>query len=88
MIKQALYNHVANHALSYVVALLLGLGASLTAVYDNFWVVEPADMAKLGWWQVMALVAKCIAPFATAVVGYLIKSPLEKDKPETTNQPK
>lgn len=74
----ALQTHIARHALSYVVAMLLGFSASLTAVYDNFWVVEPANMAALGWWQVVALVAKCIAPFSTAVVGYLIKSPLEK----------
>lgn len=76
--KAALQAHVAKHALSYVIALLLGFGASLTAVYDNFWTLEPADMAKIGWWQVVALVAKCMAPFATAVVGYLIKSPLEQ----------
>ncbi|MEY2878210.1 MAG: hypothetical protein RLZZ15_590 [Verrucomicrobiota bacterium] len=76
--RAALTAHVAKYALSYVIALLLGLGASLTAVYDNFWSLEPEQMAKIGWWQVVALTAKCISPFATAVVGYLIKSPLEK----------
>lgn len=78
----ALQDHVAKHALSYLIALLLGCGASLTAVYDNFWTLEPGDMAKIGWWQVVALVCKCVAPFATAVVGYLIKSPIEKDQPK------
>ena len=80
--RAALQDHVAKHALSYVIALLLGFGASLTAVYDNFWSLEPDQMAKIGWWQIVALVAKCMAPFATAVVGYLIKSPLEKEQPK------
>lgn len=82
--KAALQAHVAKHALSYVIALLLGFGASLTAVYDNFWSVEPDQMAKIGWWQVLALIAKCMAPFATAVVGYLIKSPIEPKNETTT----
>ena len=79
--RAALQEHVAKHALSYVIALLLGCGASLTAVYDNFWALEPEQMAKIGWWQIIALVAKCMAPFATAVVGYLIKSPIEPKTP-------
>ena len=72
----AIQRHAARHALTYLIAMLLGLAASLGAIYDNFWAVEPADMAALGWWQVAALVAKCIAPFATTVVAYLIKSPI------------
>jgi len=83
-IVDGLQQHVTKHALSYVIALLLGFGASLTAVYDNFWSLEPDQMAKIGWWQVIALVAKCMAPFATAVVGYLIKSPIE---PKTSTPP-
>jgi hypothetical protein len=80
--RAALQDHVAKHALSYVIALLLGISASFTAIYDNFWSLEPDQMAKIGWWQIIALVAKCIAPFSTAVVGYLIKSPLEKEQPK------
>jgi hypothetical protein len=78
----ALKDHAAKHALSYTIALLLGCGASLTAVYDNFWTLEPEYMEKIGWWQVIALVCKCLAPFATAVVGYLIKSPIEQTQPK------
>jgi hypothetical protein len=77
MIFAALQTHIARHALTYLIALLLGFAASLGAIYDNFWSVEPDQMAKLGWWQVVGLVAKCIAPFATTVVAYLIKSPVE-----------
>jgi hypothetical protein len=82
----ALQSHFAKHALTWVIATLLGLAASFTAVYDNFWIIEREDMAKLGWWQIVAVTVKCIAPFATTVVAYLIKSPVgavaeEKQKP-------
>lgn len=84
MIFAALQKHVAKHALTYLIAMLLGIAASFTAIYDNFWILEPPEAAKLGWWQWMALFSKCIAPFATTVVAYLIKSPItEPEKPET-----
>ncbi len=89
----AIQRHAAKHALTYLIALLLGLAASLTAVYDNFWTVEREDMAVLGWWQVGAMGAKCVAPFATTVVAYLIKSPISEnatkgtDGTQETNKP-
>lgn len=88
---EALQRHAARHALTYLIALMLGLAASLTAVYDNFWPIEPGDWAKLGWWQLIAVTAKCIAPFATTVVAYLIKSPLSDNgnaAPAPTPAPK
>lgn len=73
--------HAARHALTYVIALMLGFAASFTALYDNFWILSAEDGAKQRWWHWMALWAKCIAPFATTVTAYLIKSPLSDPKP-------
>ncbi len=86
MIFKALQDHISRHALTYLVAMLLGMAASFTAVYDNFWILEPKEAALLGWWQWMALFAKCIAPFATTVVAYLIKSPISETPPTATPQ--
>ena len=83
----AIQKHAAKHAMTYLVALLLGIAASFTAVYDNFWILEPKDAAALGWWQWMALFAKCIAPFATTVVAYLIKSPVADGKENGETNP-
>ena len=83
----AIQRHAARHAMTYLVALLLGVAASFTAIYDNFWIIEADQAAKLHWWHWMALWAKCIAPFATTVVAYLIKSPLSDKEPGGTNPP-
>ena len=77
----AIQRHAARHAITYVIATLLGIAASFTAIYDNFWIVEAEAAAKLRWWHWMALWAKCIAPFATTVVAYLIKSPIAEPQP-------
>lgn len=74
-------SHFARHSLSYTIAALLGFTAGFVAVYDNFWPLEPADMAKLGWWQILAVLAKCTAAASTAIVGYLIKSPIQSEPP-------
>lgn len=79
----ALQRHAARHAMTYLVALLLGVAASFTAIYDNFWIVTPEQAAAFRWYHWMALWAKCIAPFATTVVAYLIKSPLTPDSGHT-----
>ena len=83
----AIQRHAARHAMTYLVAMLLGFAASFTAIYDNFWIVETDQAAKFRWWHWMALWAKCIAPFATTVVAYLIKSPLGDKEPGGTNPP-
>jgi hypothetical protein len=70
-----LKRHAARHALVYVIAVGLGLQAFGTGFYDNFWPIEPEDMAKLGWWQVCAAVLKSMSFSIGIVVGYLIKGP-------------
>lgn len=72
--------HAEKHSLTYLIALMLGFAASFTALYDNFWILEAENGDKLRWWHWMALWAKCIAPFATTVTAYLIKSPLSEPK--------
>ncbi len=70
---------MARHAIFYVIALGFGLQAFGTGFYDNFWPIEPADMAKLGWWQVLAAVLKSLSFAVGIVVGYLIKGPTHPD---------
>ncbi len=77
----ALKAHAAKHFQSYFIAMLLGLSGWLVAIYDNFWSVEPHDMQALGWWQVVALAAKCMAGGVVPIIGYMIKSPLDKPSP-------
>lgn len=79
----ALQRHAARHAMTYLVALLLGFAASFTAIYDNFWIVKPDDADAFRWYHWLALWSKCIAPFATTVVAYLIKSPLSGENGST-----
>lgn len=71
--------HAAGHALVYVIAIGLGLQALFTGFYDNFWPIEPADMSKLGWWQITAAVGKSFSFSIGIVVGYLIKAPTKED---------
>lgn len=87
MIWHSIQAHIAKHAMTYLIAMLLGMAASFTAVYDNFWILEPKEASLLGWWQWMALFAKCIAPFATTVVAYLIKSPIQELQTPSTKTP-
>lgn len=75
---EALKAHAAKHFQSYFIAMLLGLSGWLVGFYDNFWNVEPATMLALGGWQVAALVAKCLAGGVSAIIGYMMKSPLDK----------
>jgi hypothetical protein len=82
-ILSALQDHIAKHAMTYLMAMMLGIAASFTAVYDNFWILERETADKLGWWHWVALWAKCLAPFATTVVAYLIKSPIANEQPPT-----
>jgi hypothetical protein len=78
----AIQLHAAKHAMTYLVAMLLGLAASMTAIYDNFWIITPEQAGTFRWFHWMALWAKCLAPFATTVTAYLIKSPLSDKEAE------
>lgn len=76
---ESLKRHASRHALVYAIAVGLGLQAFGTGFYDNFWPIEPADMAKLGWWQVLAALLKSMSFSIGIVVGYLIKGPAAND---------
>lgn len=80
-----LSSHFQRHALFYAIACGMGLQGFFTGFYDNFWPIEPADMAKLGWWQIFAAFGKSISFAVGIVVGYLIKGP---NTPESTPTPK
>lgn len=84
----AIKGHAGKHALFYVIALGFGLQAFGTGFYDNFWPIEPADMAKLGWWQVLAAVLKSCSFAVGIVVGYLLKGPQAEPKGDTTSSTK
>lgn len=81
----AIKTHAGKHALFYVIALGFGLQAFGTGFYDNFWPIEPADMAKLGWWQILAAVLKSLSFAVGIVVGYLLKGPQAEPKGDTTS---
>lgn len=80
MLLASIKEMIRRHALVTLIALGMGLQAFGTGFYDNFWPVEPEDMARLGWWQVTALVLKSMSFAIGIVVGYLIK-PAEKSTP-------
>lgn len=79
--------HAARHALMYAIALGLGLQALCTGFYDNFWPIEPADMARLGWWQILAAGLKSVSFSIGIVVGYLIKSPANGAETKSETSP-
>lgn len=85
--RRALYLHVARHAMLYVIAVGMGLQAFFTGFYDNFWPLEPADMAKLGWWQIVAAFGKSISFSLGIVVGYLLKRPDAAEQPPPAAPP-
>lgn len=77
--------HAKDHALVYCIAIGMGLQGFGTAFYDNFWSVEPADMTRLGWWQILALVLKSFSGAIGIVIGYLIEKPKPKTEPAQTS---
>ena len=79
----AISRHAVRHVMLYVIVLGLGLQAFCTAFYDNFWPVEPENMVKLGWWQVLALWLKSFSFGIGIMVGYLIKPPPIPDTGQT-----
>ena len=77
--------HAGRHAMTYLLALLLGCAASFNAFYDVFSELTKSQMTALGIWQIGAMLAKCLAPFCTTVVAFLMKSPLHDQ--EKMNSP-
>ncbi len=82
---EALRAHAAKHFQSYFIALLLGLSGWLGGIYDVFYNVEPDDWVKLGWWQKIALYTKAASTGIAAIIGYMMKSPLDKPNPPAVN---
>lgn len=71
--KTAIRRNMARHAGLYVICSLLGLQAFFTGFYDNFWPIEPEQMAKLGSWQVLAALFKSLSFALGIAVGYILK---------------
>lgn len=79
------------HAMFLAIIVGFGLQAFGTGFYDNFWPIEPSDMAKLGWWQVLAAVLKSCSFAIGIMVGYALKGPqdaVKADAPKPTEPPK
>lgn len=83
---KALQVHASKHALVYLIAVGLGLASFGTNFYDNFWPLEPENMAKLGWWQVLGAILKSMSGAISIVVGYLLRGPAQTN-PEKRNNP-
>lgn len=76
--------HAGKHAMFYAIAVGFGLQAFGTGFYDNFWPIEPPDMAKLGWWQVLAAFLKSCSFAIGIMVGYALKDRNSEAKPDAT----
>jgi hypothetical protein len=66
-----------------VIVCGLGLQAFGTGFYDNFWPIEKADMAHLGWWQVAACLLKSCSFAIGIMVGYML-NPRNNGKDDKT----
>ncbi len=77
--SEAIGRHMTKHSQLYVITGALGAQAFFTGFYDNFWIIEPVDMAKLGWWQVAAAFMKSLSFAIGIAVGYILK-PTEPSK--------
>lgn len=75
------------YALSYVLACFLAISASIGAFIDNFGPLDRAAMDGLAWWQIAAVVAKCMNPGIVAIIGFLMKSPLPAPPATSGTQP-
>jgi len=76
-ISEGLAEHAKRQAVAYVLAFLLATSASLGAFIETFGALTRESMQALAWWQVAALMAKCVAPGVAAVIALLVKSPLQ-----------
>ncbi len=85
---KSLQQHAAKHSMFYAIGIFLGLQGFFTGYYDNFWPIEREDMAKLGWWQVIAALFKSLSFALGIVAGYMIKQPAPGSGPaDETNPP-
>jgi hypothetical protein len=73
-------NHMAGHAVSYLIAFCLAGSALFSATYDVFWNVEPEEWAVLGWWQKTSLILKPLSVPLSVLAGFLLRSPSERAK--------
>lgn len=75
-ITAGLAEHAQRQAMAYVLAFLLATSASLGAFVETFGALTREQVAALAWWQICALLAKCLAPGLAAIIALLVKSPL------------
>jgi predicted PurR-regulated permease PerM len=80
-IRDGLAEHARRQAMAYVLAFLLATSASLGAFIETFGPLTRAQVGALAWWQVCALLAKCLAPGVAAIIALLVKSPLQPTTP-------
>lgn len=79
-ISEGLSAHARLHALAYTLAILLATNASISAFIDTFGPLTREQLAGLAWWQVLALVAKCLQGAVAALIALLVKSPVAQPK--------
>lgn len=84
-IRDGLAEHARRQAMAYVLAFLLATSASLGAFIETFGGLTREQVAALAWWQISALLAKCLAPGVAAIIALLVKSPLQP--PDKSNPP-
>lgn len=74
--------HGEKHGYHYLVGACLILGACFTAFYDNFMPLDIKTCHEYGWWQVVALLSKSMGAAPSALLAYLMRSPLTPKPPE------
>jgi len=80
-------DHGEKHGYHYLVGACLIMGACFTAFYDNFMPMDPATYKSYGWWQIIALVSKSMGAAPSALLAYLMRSPLTPKKEEPKTNP-
>lgn len=70
---KAIGGHMGRHALFYAIMFGFGASALCRGVYDNFITVDKKAWTELGWWQLVAMVAKSSDAAIAAMVAYAIK---------------
>jgi Na+/H+ antiporter NhaD/arsenite permease-like protein len=85
-IVSALAENAKNNVLLYVLAFSLAMSATSDAVADYFGNVEPADWAKMGWWQIAALFMKAMKPAFATIAALLVNPPAIKAASSTAKE--
>lgn len=73
----------SSNAKSYLVCLMFGMSASLSAFWDVFHGLDATTIQMLTWVQILALCSKVANPFIVAALAYATQNGFTKSTPAT-----